>query len=263
MTRIAATIVGTDENRFRSVTANDERFELARSIAAYTQGDGGANIVMLPAGFLTAADEDEARKLAKKLASIFNKPVLLAGIDEKATAGKGGKGSSRSSTAGKGGKSEVAADSSEGYPYWAFASESGKVIGGPWRQRTALPGQTAADTTARCVRAGDLNIGLLICGELYNPALAESLAQAKPDLVVDLAHLSMKRFTKSLARVATTVGRNIYHVQHVTLTAAHPSKWRATRKGGAQSDTRSDWESYNQPDWKSGDLWAEVKIWKL
>lgn len=269
MARIAATIVGTDEVRFRCTGANKERLELARQIAAYTQGDGRADVVLLPAGFLAADEEDEVEQNAKSLASIFKKQVLLAGIDEEESPSKGfkrTKGGKANRPSSKGGKSDETGKESgrsEGYPFWVFASDRGKIVGGPWRQRSARSGQEVTDTTPRSVRAGDVSIGVLTCGELYNSALADSLVDAKPDLVVDLAHLSMKRFTKSLDRVAKTVKRPIYHVQHVSLNAAYVSKWRATPRGGASGDTELDWASYKDSAWTSGALWAEVKIWEI
>ena len=47
MTRIAVVMVGTDLGRFRDVEANKVRLALAREIAAFTQGKGKADIVML------------------------------------------------------------------------------------------------------------------------------------------------------------------------------------------------------------------------
>jgi predicted amidohydrolase len=255
MPRIAAVMVGTDEERFRCVDANDERMALARRIAAFTQGDGQADIVLLPAGFLAVDDEGEIKPTAKALASIFKKQVLLAGIDEEDGESNGTKGSRRS------GKSGKVADSSEGYHYWAFASDAGKIVGGPWWQRSAYSGEDTSDTSPRCVTTANASIGLLICGEVYNPALANTLAQVQPDFIVDLAHISMKRFTKSLHRVAKTSRRSVFHVQHVALSGWAASKWMATSRG-ARRDRAVDWASYDKPGWTNGALWAEVKIWE-
>ena len=51
--RIAAVTVGTDEERFRCVSANDERIALAQCIAAFAT-EQSVDLVLLPAGFLTA-----------------------------------------------------------------------------------------------------------------------------------------------------------------------------------------------------------------
>jgi predicted amidohydrolase len=110
------------------------------------------------------------------------------------------------------------------------------------------------------VKLSGTKIGILICGELYNHALADRLAAAKPDLVANLCHRSMTRFTKSLHRVAETVDCRVLHVQHVALHAATVSKWEATSRG-ASADSTADWVSYTS-GWK-GEIWAEVKVWKL
>ncbi|MEO7734025.1 MAG: hypothetical protein ABIY55_23885, partial [Kofleriaceae bacterium] len=152
------------------------------------------------------------------------------------------------------------AGTDEGYHYWAFASKAGALLDDPWRQRSAFSGQEVRDSTARCVAAGEHEIGVLICGELYNRMLASSLAHAEPDIVVDLGHRSMTRFTKSLRRVAETTGCPVFHVQHVALNSSSASKWRATSKG-AEANSDVDWASYDNREWKPDALWAEVAIW--
>jgi predicted amidohydrolase len=127
----------------------------------------------------------------------------------------------------------------------------------------SCPGQRVADPTARCVRVGAAKLGVLICGELFNRELADSLAAEQPDLVVDLGHLSMTRFTKSLTRVATTIGCPVVHTQHVSLNASNVSKWQATPRWPAWRENDFAWASYNEPSWRPNALWAEVKIWQI
>lgn len=166
--RIAAVMVGTDKGRlgrFRRADANTERLTLAGQIAAFTQDTGRAEVVLLPAGFLAVKAEEDIKVIARELAVVFQKQVLLAGIDEEDGKELGEKGQ-QGETGGKirnskeeeedeeedesdeayedkeaaadDNESEVA-DGDEGYRYWAFASQHGKIVGGPWRQRSAFP----------------------------------------------------------------------------------------------------------------------------
>jgi hypothetical protein len=76
---IAATIVGTDDKRFRQVAANNERIALTQRVAMATRGK--ADLVLLPAGFLAAGDANEVENHARELAAIFPHCGLLAGVD--------------------------------------------------------------------------------------------------------------------------------------------------------------------------------------
>lgn len=289
-TRIAVVMVGTDDDRFRTLAANERRLELAKRIAEYTKE--AADLVLLPAGFLTASDEDDVNAKARDLAKIFKGQALLAGIDEPdddevgdpKEAKRVGKHDpvdkpvrpKKSKRIGKHDLDESSNEDSDegpdedsgeddaggGYHYWAFAAAEGRLQAGPWYQRSARSSQQyLSDTTARVVELAGKRIGLLICGELYNHSLADSLRQAKPNLVANLCHVSMKRFTKSLYRVADTVGKPVLHVQHVSLSSWPVSKWQATRNDGAYRERDAQWVSYDA-SWNR-ELWAEVKIWRL
>lgn len=253
--------------------------------------------MLLPAGFLAVKAEEEIKVMARELAAVFQEQVLLAGIDEENGKLSGEKGQ-QGETGGKIRKSkeddedeeddesEVAhedegeeedeeddededdeskvADGEEGYRYWAFASRRGEIVGGPWWQRSAVSGERVSDPSPRIVQVCDMKIGVLICGELYNRDLAESLRGEKAGLVVDLAHLSMTRFTKSLRRVAKTAKCPVLHVQHVAWGAYRVSKWKAT-PWSVRREIKPDWASYEEEGWDPSEraLWAEVKIWEI
>lgn len=248
--KIAAVVVGTDDESFRKVAANDERMQLAECIARATKGK--ADVVLLPAGFLTARADQEVKPLVRSLAKAFGEQVLLAGVDVASPDAKDQKLREL--------KEEVSYDGD--LPFWGFASRAGELLGGPWPQRSAFSGQVVADPSPRCVSVGKATIGVMLCGEIYNHAITECLAEAKPDLVVDLAHLSMKRFTKSLHRVSETVGCPVVHVQHVAHGSWNANKWMAS-PSEAYGDRAVDWASYNEPERASDKLWAEVKLWTL
>jgi hypothetical protein len=130
-----------------------------------------------------------------------------------------------------------------------------------FQQRTVYPGETTTDTEGRVLSLSGAKVGLLICGEVYNPGLAEGLFEHRPDFVVDLGHLSMGRgFTRTLFNAASTIGCNLYHCQHVAL-KSDAAKWMSTPKRASQV-WKHNWASYGR-NWNGRDLWAEVKVWNV
>lgn len=251
--KIAATIIGTDDERFRHVTANNERIALAKRIATATRGK--ADLVLLPAGFLAAGEVNEINARARELAAIFPHCGLLAGVDlERAQLDKSGRYASKSRTASKASKNTV-----KEYGFWGFAADGGKVLE-LWQQRSVRPGDPIEDTSGRMLKLGGKQVGVLLCGEIYNKNLRPALHDLKPNVVVDLGHMSMgRKFTYTLVNVANAVGCNVYHTQHVVLGSRGASKWMSTRKQ-ASWKTDYDWASYIDND-QNGALWAEVKMW--
>jgi hypothetical protein len=251
--KIAATIVGTDDQRFRRVTANEERIALAKRIATATQVK--VDLVLLPAGFLTASDADEVKTRARELAALFSHCGLLAGVDiDRAQSGKSGGHAGKSRATDKSGKNAV-----KEYPFWGFATDGG-TLKELWQQRSVMPGEAVEDTSGRMVNVGGKDVGVLLCGEIYNNDLRPALHTLKPYVVVDLGHKSMgRRFTYTLLNVADAVGCNVYHTQHVALGSREASQWTSTPN---QASWKNDynWASYFDED-RNGALWAEVKIW--
>jgi predicted amidohydrolase len=281
MVHVAAVIVGTNELGFRRILANEERLALARAIAEHTR-KGVADVVVLPAGFLAVETAEGVAPMAATLAAIFDGVGLVAGIDELDEDRTGGRRRRRSKSSpahsdddeldGDGLDDEniehrhddggAPGEPSAGYHYWAFAADRGRLIGGPWWQRTARSGEIAADTDAHVATFDGTRVGILLCGELYNPALAQSLAAAQVHVVVDLGHRSMTRITRSLERIARTTESTVLHVQHVAVGSYGAAKWRATPAELAPAHDHA-WASYDSAGWKPGSMWAEVKVWTL
>jgi hypothetical protein len=145
------------------------------------------------------------------------------------------------------------------YAFWGFAADGGKMRE-LWQQRSAMPGEPVEDTSGRTVKIGGKDVGVLLCGEVYNKDLRPALHELKPNVVVDLGHISMgRKFTCTLVNVANAVGCNVYHTQHVALGSREASKWMSTPKR-ASWKTDYDWASYVDDD-RNDALWAEVKRW--
>jgi hypothetical protein len=247
--KVATVIVGTDEERFRQVGANRERLALAKGIANFVESNR-ADLCVMPAGYLTATNKTSAavQAMADQLASVFSGVDLIAGVD-----------AARTATTAKHRDSAKADRPRGGWAFWGFASRQGRVTA-VYQQRTVDPGEETDDPSPRVLEVDGVRAGLLICGEVYNPALAESLKHERPDLVVDIGHKSMGRhFTATLHNVAKTVRCRVFHAQHVALRSRGASKWTATtRRAWAEVD--ADWASYTTDDRRNA-LWAEVKLW--
>jgi hypothetical protein len=249
--KVATVIVGTDEKRFRQVSANRERLALAERIADFVERER-ADLCVMPAGYLAATSRTTSavQATADQLAAVFRGVDLVSGVD-----------AARIARAAKRSDSAKASMPRGGWPFWGFASCRGKVTP-VYQQRTVDPGEETDDTSSRVLKVGGARVGLLICGEVYNPALAESLGHESLDLVVDIGHKSMGRhFTATLRNAAEAVSCRVFHAQHVVLRSRGASKWTATPQK-AWAETDADWTSYADDDRRSA-LWAEVKLWTV
>ncbi|TMQ13963.1 MAG: hypothetical protein E6J91_16660 [Deltaproteobacteria bacterium] len=252
--KLATVIVGTDAERFGRVGANPERLALANQIARFVENEGAALCVM-PAGYLTATSgrPTAIRSSAAQLASIFAVD-LVAGID----AGHTTIGAMRRGAAEVGAR---VARPRGGWPFWGMFSRSGRV-GSVFQQRTVYPGEETDDVEARVMDVASRRVGLLICGEVYNPALAASLGDERPDFAVDIGHRSMGRgFTSTLRNAAAAAGCRVFHAQHVAWRSRGACMWTGTSRR-AWAETACDWASYKAGDDRDA-LWAEVKLWEL
>ena len=256
--KVATVIVGTDTERFRRLGANPERIALARRIAGFVKR-GRADLCVMPAGYLAATSRMTAaiRETADQLASIFEDVDLVAGVDAARTdSAKSATNQRDSAKAGERSKPPRG-----GWPFWGFVSRRGRVQA-VYQQRTVHPGEKTDDITARVVKVTSARVGLLICGEVYDPALAESLGHEHPDLVVDVGHRSMGRgFTSTLHNAAAAAGCCVLHAQHVVLRSHGASKWTATTRR-AWAETDADCTLYAVDDVRNA-LWAEVKFWEV
>lgn len=211
------------------------------------------------AGYLTATSgrSTAIRSSAAQLASIFAVD-LVAGIDAARTTIAARNGAKQRGAAEVGAR---AARPRGGWPFWGIFSRRGRVAS-VFQQRTGYPGEETDDVEARVMDVTSRRVGLLICGEVYNPALAASLGDEKPDFAVDIGHRSMGRgFTSTLRNAAAAAGCRVFHAQHVAWRSRGACVWTGTSRR-AWAETACDWASYKAGNDRDA-LWAEVKLWEL
>ncbi|MGE6760655.1 hypothetical protein ACQKGO_21740 [Corallococcus interemptor] len=255
MTTIASVVVGG--GGFRDPMAQVSRMKFAAQIAAYCRGRG-AEIALLPAGYLLSADAKEnPRDSAEALAKAFSGLCLIAGVDS-ANAKKLG------SSKAQNGKSLDKWTRNESLPFWAFASDSSGTVLTFFRQRSttssngAVAGQPSqAEQQHRTVKLAGLKCYLLACGELFNPFLRPLLEKERGfSLIAHLAHQGLGRtFPKTFPALANATGAWVINAQHTwsgECWAAAPGK-KAQRIPGNLIDAAPN---------PTGE-WARVAFWDV
>ena len=188
-----------------------------------TQRD--AKLLIIPAGFLTAKSEGAVVYQVAEVAKLAEKArlAIIGGVDVYAT-----ELSKRASESGE----RIAELVSRGrLPYFGFAV--GRVTlrkdcRHPWRQTstTSKNAKRVADADLpgadRLVRVAGRQVGVLICGELFNGRARRQMAQLRADLVVDLGHQGMSQgLIPAMRNLATEGECSVAHSQHLTWGKIH------------------------------------------
>ena len=92
---------------------------------------------------------------------------------------------------------KAAAEDKKEFDMFGYVVRGGEVVVGPVRQTGVFPDAVASATVAaelgaRRFAIGALKVDLLLCGEILSRSWRDGLAQARPDLVVHLAHASVR-----------------------------------------------------------------------
>ena len=166
---------------FSDQSSNDRRIKnLRESLDCLKKQD--VNLFCLPAGYLFSNDSNYINKLADKIFDIANeyKIAIVVGIDIH--------------------YKDLSKDWAEdiknyNLPFFATASipQNGKKY--IWRQRSinSKDQMFASDKICSDVRTlfiNEKNIGILLCGEIFNERMRESLISKGIKIVIDIAHIS-------------------------------------------------------------------------
>ncbi|WP_147444364.1 MULTISPECIES: hypothetical protein [Corallococcus] len=256
MTTVASVVVGREG--FRVPEAQSERLIFAEQIANHCRR-GGADVVLLPAGYLFSQHDEEKAltRDAKALALACKGVSLVAGVD--------------SGTARKLGQSKVGSGKrldewtkKRSLPFWVFASAPDGTILRMFRQRSTtaangaqLDAPSKSEQQERTVELAGLNCYLLACGELFNPHLRASLESKNIDLITHLAHKGLGRtFPKTFPRLATTARAWVINSQH----ALNGFCW-AAKRGSTQADYVPG--ALIRADASAAGEWAQISFWNV
>ena len=242
--KLAVTTVGRrgpDEDE----GCNMERFRAAE-LALAKAADLGADLIVLPGGFFTAHSSRARDTIANSLISKAKEIgiAIIFGIDQ----------DSKDLS-----KDWVPAIRNGALPFYVFAWSPSENAIHFWRQRsiTSEDQRWAPDSSckeARLLRIADREVGILICGEIFNQRIRNSLANRspRPKVIVDVAHVGggfrvwqgMKKLAKlGLASVCSV------HVQR-----EYAVKYCYDPKMGCLSTRIRD-------DYVFGPLRIELKLW--
>lgn len=238
----------------RDAQYNQQRLQLAVEIAVASQALG-ANLVVLPAGYMFAANEPDARALAMQLGEVFFQvdAAVIGGIDIHWD-----------------GPLNRARIESGALPFFVFAAEAQQALVYWERQRSFT-----ADN-ARFVPAHDLqrssvahvagmDVGILACGELFNEGIRDALVQEAPALIANPAHFAMVRGVNVRYReLAQATGTWVLNAQHYAAGNPHPAKWCFDPAGNSHTTAMADYlAGTRQASSSAFGLWAELKAWTV
>lgn len=181
--KVVATTVGRktpdDEKR------NQERLKAAE-VALEKAAKLGADLIALPAGFFTARSSLVRDNIVQALISKAKKLgiAIVFGVDQ----------DSKDLS-----KDWVPKIRSGALPFHVFAWSPSENAIHFWRQRsiTSKDQRWAPDLScrkARLLRIGDGEVGILICGEIFNQRIRNSLANysPRPMVIIDIAHVGSR-----------------------------------------------------------------------
>ncbi len=178
--KVITTTVG--RSRPENEAENPERLEAARQ-ALKKAATLGADLLVLPGGFLTAGNNSRRDALAASLISEA-KPLSVAVIFGVDTAPKNLS------------QDYVAEIIAYRLPFYGYAWSPSEDIVHRWRQRsTTNENESWASETAckevRLLKIRDQAVAVLMCGEIFSQRIRQALSkfEPRPALAVDVAHV--------------------------------------------------------------------------
>jgi hypothetical protein len=203
--KLIHTVVSADG--FRDSTRNPQRLRvLDELLKKATEHD--AQLLVVPAGFFAARDQEECDQIVQKASRLAAQAsvALIGGVD----IGRVDKKSSDTLVA----RHEL--------PYFGFAVSKSGESSKLWRQVSirgkhaklvpdgAIPGEE------RLIDIAGNSVATLICGELFNERVRESISRRQPDMVIDLGHSGMGQgLIPAMSSVARSSRCPVIHSQHL------------------------------------------------
>lgn len=243
--RIAAGIVSYEG--YHQPEANRQLLDLCDRALQAAAGRG-ADIVCLPAGYLSASGEDERDQLAGQAADMAERAGVGVALGIDLSVKKLGTDYRQRIRENR-------------LPWFAACwSPEGRVLH-CWRQRSTNNRDCRAASDHTCAEHRTLqlpggNVEILMCGEVFNPRIRTNIASRRHSIraVVDLGHESegfrVFQGMKALSR------RGLVTLCSVHTARSHGQKYRYDPGGIRRSSRKADVFLGNQPR-------IELKIWDV
>ena len=198
---------------FRQVAGNPERL-LMLDILILLAVRLRARLLLIPAGFLAARNEQEMRELVIEIGrrALAAGIAVIGGVDAAWVATKRARTLDDAVRAGR-------------LPFFGFAVGAVTLApdsAHPWRQ-VSIDNQNAEYVTGqnipgagRMVLIDGFSVAVLVCGELFNRRARASIGALRPCLVVDTGHESMGQgLIPAMRSAARAAGCPVAHAHHL------------------------------------------------
>lgn len=234
-----------DREGFRRVRSNALKLstleELFREAATPASR---ADLVVLPAGYLTAASESEVPARIADVARCAknNGVAVVFGVDlPKGKRNGDDRARTRRVTTGR-------------IPYWGVALDNTGATLGVWRQQSirskdaGIAPELAANK--RLVKIAGKTVAILVCGEIFNATYRDSMRAETFDVVIDVGHESMSTgVVPALTNIVGKGNRWALHSHHVKVGTAQA---HGIGPGGSNVGVRSTgaWREVPTGGWR-------------
>lgn len=237
-----------DRDVFRDVASNANKLAALSALLPQLANADKSDLVVLPAGYLTASKPSDITPLVTAVASEAKRAgvAVAFGVDLRVVKNPKKQASPKRIRTG-------------GLPYWVVAVGSNGATLGQWQQQSVRAADAATapplNASSRLVHVASKTVAVLACGEIFN-ANYRAVMRAQPfDVLVDLGHCSMG--TGVIPALTSIVGsrqRWAVHTHHVKVGQAKalaidangtnssaPSfgQWRTVQPGGVSVFTHT------------------------
>lgn len=234
-----------DRERFRQIRANAPKLRtLEHLFREASLATPRVDLVVLPAGYLTAATQQAVSVCAAAVAKLAKRHgvAVVFGVDLPRAKGKGDE------------RARVRRVARGRIPYWGFALDKTGAVLGQWRQQSMRSKDIRIapqfNAGQRLVQIAGKAVAVMVCGEIFNARYRDQMRAENFDVVIDIGHESMATgVVPALANIVDGHSRWALHSHHVKVGTAQA---HAIEPGGQNAGVRSTgaWREVPSGGWR-------------